>query len=172
MDGNRLPDGGNRLRRLGNVLYGADAEVAEWVGRAIPGYIRSPDAKALGIIRDGRIVAGAVFERFNGVHCEVTITARPGVAWADRRTLFALYHYVFVQLDCLALSAVIPASNLPSLNLCTKLGFQPVAYVRFAAPDGGPLVILQQERDSCRWLSYGQKQQSTGGTGSLRDSKR
>lgn len=165
MGGDRQPEGGNRLKRLGAVIYGADSELSEWVARRIPGFVATRDARALGVARDGLVVAAVIYERFNGVHCEVSIVVEDRARWADRRTLHALFDYPFRQLGCAAISATIAASNLQSLNLCAKLGFSPVALIKFAAPDGGPLVVMQLERDNCGWLEYGKAQQGAGGTG-------
>ena len=143
----------------GRVLYGADDLVAQWVARHIPGFQASPGAKALGVFDGKRIVAGVVFERWNGVHAEVSIAAEPGSRWADRSTLFRLFDYPFRQLDCQALTVVVPQSNLPSLNLATKLGFRPEAIIAFAAHDGGPLIVLKMFREQCRWINDGQGKQ-------------
>lgn len=170
MGGNREPESSRRLIRYGAVVYGADDDIARWVGKAIPGYFPTPGAKALGVIKNKQLVAGVIYERFNGSHVEATIAAKPGSGWADRRTLFALFHYPFIQLGCLAITVVVPVSNLASLNLATKLGFEPQAMVRFAAHDGSTLIVLQQYRDTCRWIkAHGQGQQSTIDAGPLQD---
>lgn len=158
------PEGGRGITRLGAVVYGADREVATWIARRIPGYSFSADTKALGVVKGGRLVAGVAFERWNGVHVEASIAARPGSNWADRRTLFALFHYPFGQLGCLAVTVLVPATNLASLNLATKLGFEPQAIIKHAAHDGGALVVLQTYRDTCKWIGgHGERQQSTRG---------
>lgn len=165
MGGNHQLESGHRLTRLGAVVYGKDAGIARWVGMSIPGYMPSFGAKALGVIKGGELVAGVVYERCNGFHCEVSISAREGSGWADRRTLFALFHYPFVQLGCLALTVTVPLSNLKSLNLATKLGFARIALIPHAAHDGTPLVVLQMTRDTCIWIgNHGKRQQSTGRT--------
>lgn len=157
---------------LGDVLFGADDLVIRWASRAIPDFMPSPDAKALGVVKGGDLVAGVIYERYNGIHMEVAITARTGSRWASRQALRHLFGYPFVQMGCVAISALVPMSNLASLNLATKLGFKPEAYVKFAAPDGSPMVVLKMFRDQCRWIERdGQGQQGTGGTGSLQDGR-
>lgn len=159
MGGIGEPQSGRPVKS-GRVLYGADGLVTQWVARHIPGFQASLDAKALGVFDGKRIVAGVVFERWNGVHAEVSIAAEPGSRWADRGTLFRLFDYPFRQIDCLALTVVVPQSNLSSLNLATKLGFKPEAIIAFAAHDGGPLIVLKMFRDQCRWINDGQGWQS------------
>lgn len=153
------PHGGRRITRIGRVIYGADDEIADWVAQRIPGYVRAPGAVALGVIADSRIAAGVIYERCNGLHVEASIAATPGAAWADRRVLFHLFAYPFLQLGVEAITVLVPLDNAESLNLATKLGFHQIALVPFAAHHGQPLVVLQQYRDQCRWLRHGQGEQ-------------
>jgi len=156
-------EGGVRLLKRGAVVYGADAEVQQWVAKRIPDYTLSPGARSLAVIKGNRVVAAVVYERCNGFNVEASIAAIPGSRWADRRTLFDLFAYPFLQLGVEAVTVLVSLANLESLALATKLGFAKVALVPFAATDGAPLVILQMTRDQCRWLDYGQGKQGTGG---------
>lgn len=151
MGADRRHDGGRRLIRDG-VLFGADAIVTEWVRRRIPAYTPEPEARALGVVGDGDLVAGVVYEHFNGAHVQAAIAAEPGTAWAKRAVLRHLFGYPFHQLGCQAISVLVPATNLASLNLALKLGFEPEAFLKFAAPDASALVVLKQFRETCRWI--------------------
>lgn len=163
-------EGNDSVTLRGRVLFGADALVAQWVARAIPYMRPDPGSRALGVVDGGELIAGVVYERYNGIHMEVSIAAQTGAPWASRQTLRHLFGYPFVQMECEAISCLVPASNLPSLNLATKLGFEPEALVKFAAPDGSPLVVLKMFREKCRWIANdGQGQQTASGTGSLQD---
>lgn len=147
----------------GRVLYGADEAIKAWVADHIPGYIPSPQGKALGVITGGKLAAGVLYERFNGVAVEVAIAADPGSKWADRSVLRAMFSYPFEQLGCEVITVACAMSNLVAVNLATKLGFSPVALIKFAAHDGGALVILQLQKSECRWLGDGQvRKQRTG----------
>lgn len=147
------------MKLVGNVIFGFDAEVAQWVAQRIPSFTPSPDATALGVISDGEIIAGVVFERWNGVHVEASIAA-DHPRWANRATLFRLFHYPFEQLGCEAISVMVPASNYQSLNLATKLGFEVEAIVKFAAHDGSALLVLKMFKDKCAWIRNGKRKQA------------
>jgi hypothetical protein len=148
--------GDGALIKVGAVVYGADAQVAEWVAAQIPGYQIASDTRALGVIKGNKLVAGVIYEGFTGFNVHAAISAIPGSGCADRRTLAALFAYPFLQLGVQAITVMVPMSNLESLNLATKLGFEAQAFIKFAARDGGPLVVLQQYRDKCRWISHGE----------------
>lgn len=143
--------GGNPVTRVGNVLFGADQRVAVWVAERIPGYEPSYGTRGLGVLRGADLVAGVVFERWNGVHVEAAIAADPGL-WASRDVLFSLFYYPFVTLGCEAISVTIPSSNIESLNLALKLGFEAEAIIRFAAHDGSSLVVLKMFKETCKWI--------------------
>lgn len=164
MGGNHWPDSRNRVVKRGAVVYGADAEVQEWVAKRIPEYVLTPGARSLAVIKGDRVVAAVVYERCNGHNVEASIAAIPGSGWADRNTLFQLFAYPFAQLGVQAVTVLVSMANIESLNLATKLGFAPVAIVPFAAQAGAPLVILQMTIEQCRWLRHGQGEQGTSGT--------
>ena len=149
--------GSGRIVRVGALIYGADGEITDWVAGKIPGYVSSPGAKAIGVIRSGKIVAGVTYERFNGSNIEAAIAALPGTRWADRTVLHGLFSYPFEQLGVEAVTLLVALDNLESLNLATKLGFSHVALIPFAAPKGVPLVVLQMYREQCRWLRHEQE---------------
>lgn len=48
-------------------------------------------SRALGVVDGDRLIAGVVYERFNGIHMEVSIAAQTGAAWASRQTLRHLF---------------------------------------------------------------------------------
>lgn len=158
MGADREPQGGRLLTRLGDILFGDDERVARWVADRVDGFVLREGSPALGVLKDDRLVAGVVFDDYNGIHASVSIAAEPGVLWATRRTLFGLFHYPFVTLDCIALSCVIPSTNLPSLRLCAGLGFHGEAIIRYAAHDGSSLVVMKMLREQCRWIGHGQEQ--------------
>lgn len=149
---------------VGNVLYGFDDEIKAWVAQRIPGFVATAAATTLGVKHDDYVVAGIVFERYNGVHVEASI-AVDHMGWANKETMRRIFSYPFNQLDCKAVSVTVPSSNIKSLNLATKMGFEPEAYVKFAAHDGSSLVVLKMFRDNCKWIKEnGQEFQGTVST--------
>jgi hypothetical protein len=144
------------LTRKGNVLFGADRQVIQWVTDRVPGFTALPGAVGLAVMSGSRAAAGVVFDEYNGVHVACAIAVEPSLTWATPRTLRTLFGYPFETLGCLAVTVAVASTNLPSLNLATGLGFRPVAMVRFAAHDGSALVVCQMTRQECRWL-YGQE---------------
>lgn len=75
-----------------------------------------PPYFALGIEREGRVVAGVVFNCFEGA--DVHFTAA-GTGWT-REFMQAIGHYVFVLLDCERMTAVTESPKVAALGV--KLG--------------------------------------------------
>ena len=162
MGGTGERQSGGSVERLGNVIFGADRQVASWVAARIPGFRAPPLARALGVIKGDAMAAGVVFDNWNGIHVEAAIAAEEGVGWADRRTLHSLFYYPFGTLGCKAISVSVPSSNLASLNLATKLGFEAEAIIRYAAHDGSSLVIMKMFRETCKWIDHHGEKGLTG----------
>lgn len=143
--------GAGSVKREGALVYGADTVVGPWIARRVAraGWNGEP---TIGVVRGGRLVAGAMFENYNGIHCNCTIAAEEGSRWADRAVLRGLFAYPFLQLDCVAMSALVASSNLKSLNLAAKLGFTAEAIVRFAAHDQSDVIVMKMHRKNCRWI--------------------
>lgn len=148
--------GGRRLILDGALVYGADQEIIQWVSGLVPGFQINPQSTAIGVIKRGELVAGLVYERCNGVNVEMSIGAKQRSGWADKAVLRGIFGYPFFQLGCRTITIVVAASNSASLSLVTRLGFEGEAIVRFAAHDGGDLVVLKMYREKCRWIDHGQ----------------
>ena len=105
---------------------------------------------ALGWSRDGEVVAGAVFEGFNGVNMWVHLAGRPGGHWLTRGFVSAAMRYVFGICGCRRLSAYVDESNLASRRFNEHFGFQQEARLKGAAKDGGDVLIYVLTREACR----------------------
>lgn len=140
------------------VVYGMDQAVLAWMAQRIPAFSYRQDTRALGVVdAKGTPVAGVSYDDYNGVHVQAAIAADPRSAWCSRRVLYHIFAYPFVQLDCHAISLIVAASNLLSLNLATKLGFRGEAIIKCAAYDRSDVIVLKMFREECRWLDNGKR---------------
>lgn len=121
--------------------------VAERVGikRYIPG-----TASAIGRIKDGRIVAGVLYQDYNGANVSAHI-AGEGKSWLNKKFLSIIFDYPFNQLKVNRITGYVVSTNKAAQNLDEKLGFKREAILRDAHPDGD-LIIYAMHKDECRWL--------------------
>ena len=109
---------------------------------------------AIGLEKDGELVAGTVYEMWNGksVVCHIT--------W-DQITpayLAAVYDYPYNVANVDKIIGPISSNHTRALKLVTKMGFSEEARIKNAAPDGD-IVFMTQTPERCRYLEprYGQK---------------
>lgn len=105
---------------------------------------------ALGLERDGELIAGVIYEGFNGhniwMHCAI-----PGRL--TREFVNACFHYPFVQLGCKRVSGYVEASNIKARLFDEHLGFKPEARLRGAASDGGDVILYAMTKEGCRYVA-------------------
>lgn len=103
---------------------------------------------AIGFKRDGKMIAGFLFENWNGqsLMAHMAIQGR-----ASREFYRFAAEYVFKQCGAYKLIASIVSDNHRSMNLATKMGFRYEARIANAAPHGDICIFTLVESD-CRFL--------------------
>lgn len=132
------------------LIFGADREIAAWVGEQL-GICDFGPSSAIGVARGNKIVAGAVFNNFRWPNIEVTFAAT-SPRWATRQTFRAILRYPFIQLDCRRLTAVTEATNQPARAFLCRFGFREEGLHPDALPTGDAVTHGLLRRD-CRWLA-------------------
>lgn len=140
-----------------NRIIVNDGRIARFVAQAVG----SDDFTAHGTIGvlAGRatgeeIVAGIVYDNFNGANICMHVGARPGVNWVSRKLLHLAFDYPFRQLGCRRVTGLVPESNVAARRFNEHLGFKVEARIRAGAPDGDVL-IYAMFREECRFLLPG-----------------
>jgi len=108
--------------------------------------------KGLGLERDNELVAGVIYEGWNGVNLWMHVAAEPGKRWMTRDYLRYCFYYPFEELGCKRVSGYVEASNEVARRFDEHLGFQQEAVLKGAATDGGDVVLYVMRRENCRFL--------------------
>ena len=108
--------------------------------------------KGLGLERDGELIAGVVYEGWNGVNIWMHVAAEPGKRWLTKDYLRYCFYYPFVELGCKRVSGYVEASNEQARRFDEHLGFQQEAILKGAATDGGDVILYVMRREDCRFL--------------------
>lgn len=125
---------------VGDVLYGADNLVDEWMALKL-GKTSAVPFTALGIVSGERLVLGAKF--FNQYSNDITMAMVASPQSGFKRRAFArLMAYPFNQLGLPRVTAEIPLSNAESIKAATWLGFVREGVKRRAAADGGHVGVF------------------------------
>lgn len=105
---------------------------------------------AIGKVKDGQLVAGVVYEDFNGVNVNCHIRFEPNSL--TKEFLGLIFQYPFIQLKVNRITGIVISTNKKALNLDQGLGFEPEAVLKGAHPDGD-IHLLVMWKEKCKYLS-------------------
>lgn len=131
--------------------------VGPWVCERSGGTWVSGRGTAIGKVSDGKLVAGVLYEDYNGVNVMCHIAGDGN--WATKEYLGVIFHYPFVQLGVNRITVPVAASNQKSINLVTRMGFSLECSLAQATPSGD-LYLFRMWRKECRYLGgkYGKSE--------------
>ena len=140
------------------LLLNRDDYVSAWLQSKIPN-ISFFDCKAIGVIKNQKLIAGVVYHNLRDGQIEASI-AITDKNWANRKILYALFAYPFVQCNCHRILVTVKDSNKQSIKLAEKLGFKKEGTLREMFPPDDA-ILLGMLRSECKWLNikdnyYGQ----------------
>lgn len=123
--------------------------IGPWVCARAGGTWVQGRGSAIGWVKDDLLVAGVLYEDFNGANvvCHIAGEGR----WANREYLWTIFDYPFNQLKVGRITVPIASINTKAQNFVEHLGFEREAILRGAHP-AGDLIIYKMTADKCRWL--------------------
>lgn len=136
---------------MGSRIVADVPRVLEFVRRHMP-MAEVEQMKALGLERGGELVAGVLYEGYNGRNVWMHVAATPGKRWMSRDYLWYCFHYPFNEMGVSRVSGYVNASNAQAVAFDENLGFRREAVLEGAAPDGGDVFIYVMRRGDCKYL--------------------
>lgn len=130
------------------LIYG-HAGLIRWAEDRLGTSLCRP-AEAIGVARDGAIVAVAVFHNFRPPAIEISF-ASTTPRWASKEHIRGILGYPFRQLDCKRITAITEAGNTAARTFMERLGFTREGIHPDALPTGDAVTYGLLRRD-CRWL--------------------
>jgi len=106
---------------------------------------------ALGLVRDGYLVAGVVYNNWSGAGVCAHIGALPGRRWMTRAFLRAMFEYPFVQCNRRRITALVARKNRHARRFVENLGFKHEGCVRHAL-ERDDWILYGMLREECRFL--------------------
>jgi RimJ/RimL family protein N-acetyltransferase len=135
----------------GQITLSFDKDlVGSWVFNQV-GKCWGPEGReAIGLVRDGEVLAGVVFEDYTGVAIQAHIAiSSPRVPF--RKLLSAAAGYAFNQLRVEKILGMVPSSNKAALKMDLRIGFRPEAVIKGVFKDAD-LVIMSMAREDCSFI--------------------
>ena len=131
-----------------SLCFDADI-VGPWVCARSGGTWVKGRGTAIGKIQDGRLVAGVLYEDWNGANVVCHIAGDGN--WATRGYLATIFDYAFSQLKVKRVTVPIKESNSKSINLVKHMGFELECCLTQATPDGD-LLLFRMFKQDCRYI--------------------
>lgn len=131
------------------IVFDAD-RIGPWVCKRTGGSYHG-DGSAIGLERGGELVAGVLFDNYNGRSACMHVAAIPGKRWMTREYLRICFDYPFNQLKLQKLIGLVDSTNHDALSFDKHLGFIEEAVITDAGQHGD-LHILTMTPEQCRFL--------------------
>jgi len=122
--------------------------VGLWIQQQGAGFYRE-GCKCIGLERNGQLVAGAMYDYFNGasVYVHLAITGK-----LSREYTWYCFYYPFVQLGAKMLIGLVAADNAKARRFDEHIGFKLLTEIEDAHPCGS-LLVYGMKKSDCRWLN-------------------
>lgn len=142
------------------ILYGADADVSEWVANNLFNTGKEYFCKnpyAIGQVLNGNLIAGVVYSNYrqkpNGdplsIEMSIYTTSK---RWANRSYLRAIFFYPFIQLSLERVQITTSVNNDAINKIVSRLGFKKEGKHRKAHFDGGDCFSWSMLKSECKWI--------------------
>jgi hypothetical protein len=124
--------------------------IGAWVARQVGQTCEWGSFYALGVMREGEIIAGVVFNNYNGANA----TAHIAIARQTRlvhKMIEASFDYAFNFCKLKRLTGMVPSNEPKILAFDKHIGFEEEFVMKDGAP-GADMHVLVMWPDKCRWL--------------------
>ena len=134
---------------MNSLIFDADDYLKHWTAKQI-GIDGFGPSVAIGVQRDGEIIAAAVYHDLRQGQIEASIAAT-SQRWASRSVLHTLFAYPFLQVGAHRLLVTCDEANEKAMKMNSQLGFTQEGRLRqmYAPHDA---VIWGMLKDECKWI--------------------
>lgn len=125
--------------------------VGKWVTEKAGGRY-TKGATGIGIIKDGKLEVGIMYDGFTGRGGSILMSSRCDNPKATSKWFYwAIFDYPFNQLGVKRCNVLVHENNERALKLNIKLGFVRDTVIKDYFPDGDAVLLAMYKKD-CRWL--------------------
>ena len=135
---------------MAHILFDQKDRVGDWVADKVDQRAAWGDFYAMGIERDGEIIAGVVINNYNGANatCHIAIEKHSKLLV---ELFFHVCNYAFNHCKLKRLTGMVPTSEPEIIAFDKHLGFEEEFVMKDGAP-GADMQVLVLWPDKCRWL--------------------
>jgi RimJ/RimL family protein N-acetyltransferase len=133
-------------------VYGEDDRVAQWAAARIG--VKFQKCTAIGVERNGELIAAVVYDRYSGNDLCMHVAAIPSARWATKDAMYRFFAYPFLQLGVTRVTGLVAADNAAARKFDEHIGFVFEGTMRRGMADGTDLIVYGMLRDECRWINH------------------
>ncbi len=140
---------------MASVVVSGDA-VGHWTADRLQSVFWEGQHRAIGLERDGLIVAGTIYENWNtkSIMCHMVVEGR-----LTRDFISAIFSYAYRVCGVSKVICPVASSNTRSRRLLEHMGFSQEAELKDCHPEGD-VILYTLSKSACRFLgSYGHRQE-------------
>ena len=138
--------------RVGDVLFGFDVDVADFVRRSIADMRgQFVNYRALGVVHGDRLVGGIVYHDNTG-HEIWASAAFTTLRWWKPETVKTLFEYLFLTNGSVRVSIKTAKDNIRARRMIERIGFKLEGEHPLAIDGLRDAVTYGMTRDACPWL--------------------
>lgn len=134
------------------IVLDQPERISKWVADRMESGWHGARGSAIGLLENDEIIAGVLFDSWNGASICMHVAAVPGKRWMTREYLRVCFAYPFQQLRCNKILGLVGSKNTVAQRFDEHLGFVLEATLEAAHSDGA-LLIYSMSREQCRWIS-------------------
>ena len=138
----------------------SDHLAGHWTAEQIEGGYFEARCRSIGLKKDGKFVAGVIYENWNrrSITCHIAISGR-----LTPRYLWAIFDYPFRVCDVKKIIVPVDATNSKSVKLVEKMGFTEEARIKDGMASGD-LILYTLAKNDCKYLGERYGKSSTSRT--------
>jgi RimJ/RimL family protein N-acetyltransferase len=134
------------------ILYNHHRALMAWASEKLGQNLVQPGQVALGVVREGELVAVALFFDYRWPDIKVTFVSTTP-RWFTRAHAREILQYPFIQLKCKRLTAVTEATNQRTRAFLCRFGFRQEGVHPDVFPSGDAISYGLLAKDAARWLA-------------------
>lgn len=135
---------------MGVIAYDVE-RIGPWVTERTGGVYYPGSGQAIGLEKDGVLVAGVLYDNFNGRSVQMHVASDGTRRWMTKQYLLRCFDYPFHQLKVRKIIGQVDSENSDALKFDLALGFVVEAVIKDASRKGD-LMILTMTPEQCRWI--------------------
>jgi len=109
--------------------------------------------KGIGFEQDGCLVAGVIYEGWNGWNVWMHVAAKAQSLGGARRFIRYAFEYPFDEWGAKRVSGYVNADNSKAIRLDEHLGFKRTNTLEGFGPNGQSIFIYSMTREECRYVA-------------------